>query len=143
MLDLQEAADYANALNKLSLTIHDANVKAGWWDDAKFTRVYDTVPHPLKNALILAKYVIPTKLALVHSEISEALEGYRKNLMDDHLPDRKMIEVELADALIRIFDLAGALELDLGGALVEKFNYNQHRPDHKPEARNAPGGKSV
>ena len=54
-----------------------------------------------------------------------------------------MIEVELADAIIRILDIAGALDLDVGGALIEKFNYNQTRADHKPENRNAPGGKSV
>lgn len=84
----------------------------------------------------------PTKLALVHSEVSEALEGYRKNLQDDHLPSRKMFEVELADAVIRIFDLAGAQNLDLGGALLEKLIYNQQRPDHKLEARAADNGKA-
>src|SRR4051812_7282747 len=41
--------------------------------------------------------LFPTRIALCHSELSEALEGHRKNLMDDHLPHRKMAEVELAD----------------------------------------------
>ena len=62
----------------------------------------------------------PMKLVLIHSEISEAMEGFRKGIKDEHLPDRSMFEVELADALIRIFDLAGAHDLDLGGALQEK-----------------------
>jgi NTP pyrophosphatase (non-canonical NTP hydrolase) len=53
-----------------------------------------------------------------------------------------MIEVELADAVIRIADLAGALELDLGSAIAEKMAYNAQRADHKPEARAAAGGKS-
>lgn len=82
-----------------------------------------------------------TKIALIHSEVSEALEGFRKNLMDDHLKDRKAVEVELADAVIRIMDLAGALNLDLGGAIVEKLAYNQVRADHKPEARAETNGK--
>lgn len=82
-----------------------------------------------------------TMIALIHSEISEAMEGDRKDLMDDHLPNRKMIEVELADAVIRIFDLAGKLNLDLGGAFTEKLNYNQNRADHKIENREKEGGK--
>jgi len=73
--------------------------------------------------------------------VSEAMEGDRKNLMDDHLPNRKMFEVELADAVIRIFDLAGREGIDLGGALVEKLAYNLKRPDHKKENRELEGGK--
>lgn len=82
-----------------------------------------------------------TKIALIHSELSEALEGFRKDKMDDHLQYRKSAEVELADALIRIFDLAGALGLDLAGATMEKLVYNMHRADHKPEVREQAGGK--
>lgn len=44
-------------------------------------------------------------LALVISELCEALEGERKDLMDDHLPSRKMAEVEMADSYIRILDM--------------------------------------
>ena len=69
------------------------------------------------------------------------MEGARKNRMDDHLPHRKALEVELADAMIRILDLAGAYQLDLGGALVEKLVYNTQRADHKREARAADDGK--
>jgi NTP pyrophosphatase (non-canonical NTP hydrolase) len=85
--------------------------------------------------------MVPQKIALIHSEVSEAFEGYRRDLMDDHLPSRKSIEVELADAVIRIFDLAGALKLDLGGAYVDKRAYNKTRLDHKRESRVAPNGK--
>lgn len=62
--------------------------------------------------------------------------------MDDKLPHRPMVEVELADAVIRIMDLAGALNLDIGGAIAEKMAFNKIRPDHKPEARLAEGGKA-
>lgn len=82
-----------------------------------------------------------TRIALIHSEASEALEGHRKNLMDDHLPNRPMAEVELADVIIRVCDLAGIEGYDLGGAIIEKLKYNQQRPDHKRENRQLDGGK--
>lgn len=69
------------------------------------------------------------------------MEGDRKQCVDDHLPDRAMLEVELADAVIRIFDLAGAAGLDLGGAIDDKLAYNQSRSDHKPKNRAKSGGK--
>jgi hypothetical protein len=51
---------------------HERSVDAGWWSTEKQADV-------------------PTKLCLIHSEISETMEGYRKDLMDDKLPHRKMI----------------------------------------------------
>lgn len=118
----------AATLNFLSDNIYERNYQAGWYTN-------------LKTGDPLARN-IPEMLCLVHSEISEALEGFRKDLMDTHLPDRKMLEVELADTLIRIFDLAGYQGLDLGGALIEKLEYNASRADHKIENRRQPGGKS-
>lgn len=119
-------------LTALAEQIYQNNAKVGWWDEA--TPLGGTVPD---------KYLIPTKLALVHSEVSEALEGYRKNLMDDHLPNFPMFDVELADAIIRLLDLAGYCGVDIGLIVKMKLEYNAHRPDHKREARAAPGGKSI
>lgn len=82
-----------------------------------------------------------TMIALIHSEVSEALEGFRKDLMDDHLPHRKMAEVELADVIIRVCDLAGKHNMDLGGAIREKLEYNLNRADHKKENRDSENGK--
>lgn len=106
---------------------HGASKRAGWWDDLDAN-------DPL---------VFSSKLALIHSEVSECLEGNRKGLMDDHLPHRRMDEVELADALIRICDLAGAAGMDLGGAVAEKLAYNATRADHKRENRAKEGGKKI
>lgn len=75
--------------------------------------------------------------------MSEACEGVRKGIQDDKLPDRPMIEVELADAVIRILDLCGHENLDLAGAIQDKLEYNASRADHKLENRLADGGKKA
>lgn len=115
--------------------IHEQNVKAGWWTDLS-----TGIDLTSKNGEP-AKRNVPEMLCLIHSEISEAMEGYRKNLMDDKLPHRSMLEVELADAVIRICDMAGGLGLDLDGAIQEKLEFNKHRADHKLENRLTANGK--
>lgn len=112
--------EQAIELKKMQYTIYGACVDAGWHDN---------------------KVDIPRSIALCHSELSEALEGDRCNLMDKHLPLRLSIEVELADVVIRVFDLCASLGLDIGKAMQEKFEYNQRRPDHKLENRNKIRGK--
>jgi hypothetical protein len=130
-LDHYIAQENRDAINRLAAQSHAASLSAGWWPTNAEGEA------SLENQLL-----VPTKLCLIHSEISEAMEGHRKDLPDDKLPHRKMIEVELADALHRIFDLAGAMKLDLGGAWVEKMAYNAKRADHRPEARSAANGKA-
>lgn len=76
-------------INQYAKDIYTQNVARGWWDD------------PDRDVF--------QALQLVNTEIAEATEGDRKNLDDDHLPHRRMVEVELADALIRLLDLAGKL----------------------------------
>lgn len=118
-------SEYSKALNSLSRLIHDDNRK--WWTD-----IHTGAP--------LTRNV-GEMLCLVHSEISEAMEGHRKSLMDDKLTNRPMIEVELADAVIRILDIAAGLNLDLGGAVVEKMDFNRTRKDHSLEERLKENGK--
>lgn len=69
-----------------------------------------------------------SRIALMHSELSECLEGVRKDLMDDHLPERSMEVAELADTVVRILDYCGAYGLPLGEVIVEKMRYNASRP---------------
>jgi len=78
------------------------------------------------------------KIALIHSELSEALESARKdpNKRDEHCPDFSNVEIELADAIIRIYDLAGyfcgegdpEVPFNLPGAILAKMEYNKTRP---------------
>lgn len=138
-LDQISAENVGIALGMILLVerVHNNNVIAGWWtslegEDLRYT---SDNTGPKRN--------VPEMLALIHSEISEGLEGYRKNLMDDKLPHRPMLEVEMADAVIRICDLCGGLGLDLGGAILEKLAFNQTREDHKIENRKAEDGKKI
>jgi NTP pyrophosphatase (non-canonical NTP hydrolase) len=116
---------------------HGLAAHSGWWIDTETGEDVRTWPQKFVKLWVMAK------LALVHSEVSEGVEGYRKGKMDDHLPHRDMLEVELADAVIRILDLAGGFGMDIGGAMIEKLAYNQKRADHSVESRIADGGKSV
>lgn len=68
------------------------------------------------------------KIALMHSELSEALEADRKNLDAEHIPGFTGVEEELADVVIRILDFAGHHQLRLGEALSAKIAYNLTRP---------------
>ena len=84
-------------LNELAEQVHEAN--KNWWIDL------ETGERKERN--------IGELLMLAVSELAEALEGERKDLMDDHLPHRKMAEVEMADFVIRLLDMAGGFNLDL------------------------------
>jgi NTP pyrophosphatase (non-canonical NTP hydrolase) len=118
---------------------HAASLRRGWWD---VDHVRDLEISGNESEYKIAQlHQYATKIALIHSEISEAMEGMRKDKMDEHLPNRKSVEVELADALIRIFDLAGHMGLDLGAAVVEKGRYNGIRADHNKDNRGRPDGK--
>lgn len=128
-----EVARICDSLTHLQQIIYSGNVEAGWWKN-----IATGVAHPKGDVTLVL-----SKLALVHSEVSEAVEGVRKGLMDDHLKERPMAEVELADAIIRAFDLAGHEGWDLAGAIIEKLYYNASRLDHKLENRLKDGGKKA
>lgn len=98
--------------------IHQNAVEHGWYDGV--------------TPETMGPDFIPSKLALVHSELSEALEAYRSHGVPEAgkyaLPGEDSFQEELADAVIRIFDLAGFLGLNLEMSINLKHEFNKDRP---------------
>ena len=66
---------------------------------------------------------------LVVTELAEAVEGERKgNGPSEHIPEFSAVEEEIADAIIRLADMAGGWNLRLGAAIIAKLEYNASRP---------------
>lgn len=112
------ATESAPSITSLVKAAHKNSFDHGFWDDVER----------------LDTSHIPEKIALMHSELSEALECYRdvnKTIHDSWLTEKGKPEgfiTELADVVIRIFDTCGRHGLDLEGAILAKMKYNAGRP---------------
>lgn len=93
--------DLIDAIENLKSICHFTAKSKGWWDE------------PRRDGEIIA---------LMHSELSECLEAMRNK----EGPLR--IAEELADCCIRIFDYCGAVDIDLGQAILDKIEVNKARP---------------
>jgi len=126
VLSEEEVIAY-NGLNTAMDLAHRTAVNAGWYYNL-------TTGQEIKRNF-------GEVLALMHSELSEALEAHRKSLKSDKLPNAMGEEEEFADCIIRIFDTARANGYDVAGAFILKNRFNQSREDHKLANRAQPGGK--
>ena len=89
------------------LVVHNMAVEKGWWEN------------PRSDGELIA---------LMHSELSEALEASRLgNPPDDKIPQHPGVSAELADVVIRIMDYCGHSGIDLGQVIVDKIEYNAGR----------------
>ena len=105
--------DFIEEWRSVQEHVHATAHSKGWWDQEDGPRNQGEM------------------IALMHSELSEALEGLRAgNPQDHHCEHYKNVEVELADVIIRIMDYAEAYDHDVSGAVIAKMMYNDSR-DHK------------
>jgi hypothetical protein len=112
--------DFISAYNMMATVIHEDNARKGFWP--KGGRI-NGLP-----AAVEGERNVGEMLMLAVTELSEALEAHRKNLMDDKLPHHKGMTVEIADAIIRLMDTGYGLGLPVAEALIEKLAYNRTRP---------------
>lgn len=124
------------SLSDLARAAHENSIEKGWW--AGYRRRPEA---PCDPELVLG--AIPEKIALIHSEVSEALEDYRndpKSCARPSVPDEKGkpcgFGSEVADVIIRSFDLAEALGLDIETEIKKKMAFNRTRPHRH-------GGKAI
>ena len=112
-----DACEIDSALQKLGSEIIAINTLNGW-DVTQPTDWRDALN--IDSEAVNAKWKIPTKLALIHSEISEALEAFRVN-------DRENFIEEMGDAIIRILDCTHGLGMNVGKSIIVKLAKNRTR----------------
>jgi NTP pyrophosphatase (non-canonical NTP hydrolase) len=107
--ELREDEDnkFMKSFKQVSLRVHATAVEKGWHKEPRS---------------------VGDLICLMHSELSEALESYRKGIeTDDHIPDFSGIEAEFADVIIRIMDASELMRLDVAGAILAKAKHNESR----------------
>ena len=111
-MSMFSTAMFLESLANVQKNVHQMSKDHGFWDPANGP---DNVS-------------IPAKLCLIHSEISECLEAYRKgDPLSAKCPEFSLMAEELADAAIRIMDLCEHLKINLGRAILAKAVYNGSR----------------
>lgn len=123
--------DAEQNLNEQCLNFHNESARRGWWDE--LIEVQNHLPGHLKGKV--EAWFLATKIALIHSEASELLEGLRTGNFENE-------GEEAADIFIRLADYCGRRNIALGSNVSAKATVNRVRKDHDPEARKKPGGKS-
>lgn len=127
MTDKYHSTKIASGLRHLMFVAHRISREHGFWEEYE-----ETLEHLKKiDPGLAAKYVVDTqlsKMALVGSEIGEAVEGIRKPFESQKIPGFTNEEEEIADAIIRLAEYCEKFSLRLDGAILAKMAYNETRP---------------
>ena len=126
----QQEWNFMAGFRAIQQKVHGTAVDKGWWDDRRklVNAAFDAGGEDL--AKFADKAITGMVIALEHSELSEGLEGERKDLVSDHIEGFSMLEEEYADVIIRIMDHAEDKKLNIAGAILSKLAFNDTR-SHK------------
>ena len=110
--------------NELAKKINQGVREKGFWQSMHRAIALGDAVHT-ENSKAIKDAFIAQKLALIMSEVGEALEAMRKNRYG--IGEKDTFEDELADAVIRILDLCGEMKIDLDAQMAWKMAYNAQR----------------
>jgi len=125
---------FVEAFAAMQNRVHATALAKGWWDEHEAVKYLrnncENLPPHVREDIELGMERTPAEcIALIHSELSEALEALRHgNPPDDKIPQFSGAEAELADVVIRIMDLAGRRGWRIPEAIVAKAAFNRGRP---------------
>lgn len=104
-----------NNFNEFRDLCHKTSHDCGWWNNSeRYTDPNDDKFDPMFPPEIDPDRLnIPTKIALIHTEVREAHDYYLSGENDDHLPHLPGAAVELGDVTVRVGDTAGYLQIDM------------------------------
>jgi NTP pyrophosphatase (non-canonical NTP hydrolase) len=124
-------AAFAEQVNEFCKAAYDNSRAKGFYDTGRRIVVDDGGCGP-QECVVEAKPVnFGEKVALMHSELSEALEAHRaRNPASEKIPGHSQVAEEFADVVIRVADTCAHMGIDLGNAILAKMAYNATRP-HK------------
>lgn len=134
-----EESKFVQAFSALQKAAHQNSVDKGFWESPDADFLENIADSQIFSAGLRLKEISAKtrqqndgeKIALMHAELSEALEGIRHgNPPSEHIPEFTAVEEELADVIIRIMDYAQARRFRVAEAVVAKMKFNATRP-HK------------
>lgn len=123
------AEDFIGSFQYLAQVHHARMKEKGFWsgEDSALKAVGNSAENSMAREAIIFAFD-GQKLALLHSEISEALEGLRHgNAADDKIPKFNAAEAEFADVILRLMDHAARRGWRVAEALVVKMTMNTTR----------------